>query len=96
MPPSRRGEGLLGGLADDALVCRGGTCTAERLANGSGVTSDAARRLSGGSVNAGTAPLESPGTRLDHRGCAGWGNPNVRVVVDTTSGAVAQALDYDA
>jgi hypothetical protein len=52
------GEGLLGGLADDALVCRGGTCTAERFANGSGVTSDAAGRLSGVSVNAGTASFE--------------------------------------
>jgi hypothetical protein len=41
------------GLSDAALVCRGGTCTAERFANGSGVVSDAAGRLSGVSVNVG-------------------------------------------
>jgi hypothetical protein len=40
-------------LSDAALVCRGGTCTAERFANGSGVVADAAGRLSGVSVNVG-------------------------------------------
>jgi len=38
-------------LADDALVCRGGTCTADRFASGSGVTLDETRRLQGVSVN---------------------------------------------
>ena len=38
-------------LRDEALVCRGGTCTADRFAGGSGVTIDAAGRLSGVSVN---------------------------------------------
>jgi RHS repeat-associated protein len=39
------------GLADSALVCRGGTCTAERFAQGKGVTTDAAGNLDGVSVN---------------------------------------------
>ena len=41
----------LKGLPDNALVCRGGTCTAERFAQGSGVTIDAAGCLRGVSVN---------------------------------------------
>jgi hypothetical protein len=56
-----RGESLApragGALPDAALVCRGGTCTAERFINGSGVAIDAAGRLSGVSVNAGTGSL---------------------------------------
>jgi hypothetical protein len=44
----------IGSFVDDAaLVCRGGTCTAERFANGSGVAADAAGKLSGISVNVG-------------------------------------------
>jgi hypothetical protein len=39
------------GLPDEALVVRGGTNTAERFANGSGVTVDAAGSLNGVSVN---------------------------------------------
>jgi len=39
------------GLPDNALVCRGGSCTAERFAQGSGVTIDAAGYLRGVSVN---------------------------------------------
>jgi len=46
-------------LPDSALVCRGGTCTAERFANGSGVTVDAAGNLQGVSVNS------APGASLD-------------------------------
>ena len=38
-------------LEDSALVCRGGLCTAERFANGSGVTIDSAGKMSGASVN---------------------------------------------
>jgi RHS repeat-associated protein len=38
-------------LPDDALVCRGGTCTADRWAGGSGVTLDEAGRIEGASVN---------------------------------------------
>ena len=47
----RRGANTSGRLPDDALVCRGGTCTAERFKAGSGVTQDAAGRLEGVSVN---------------------------------------------
>jgi RHS repeat-associated protein len=39
------------GLPDSALVCRGGTCTAERFAKGSGVSVDSAGKLQGVSVN---------------------------------------------
>jgi len=42
-------------LPDDALVCRGGTCSAERFRQGSGVTLDAAGRLVGVSVNCAAA-----------------------------------------
>jgi hypothetical protein len=61
----RAGQGLaaegLGATAldDAALVCRGGTCNANRFANGSGVTMDASGKLQGVSVNSGTgATLE--------------------------------------
>jgi RHS repeat-associated protein len=40
-----------GGLPGNALVCRGGTCTAERFADGSGVTLDSQGQLQGVSVN---------------------------------------------
>jgi len=39
------------GLPDSALVCRGGLCTADRFAGGSGVKLDAAGKMSGASVN---------------------------------------------
>jgi hypothetical protein len=38
-------------LPDDALVCRGGTCTADRFASGSGVTVESDGTLSGVSVS---------------------------------------------
>jgi hypothetical protein len=38
-------------LPDDALVCRGGTCTAERFAKATGATIDAEGKLQGVSVN---------------------------------------------
>ncbi|ODS24381.1 hypothetical protein AB835_03950 [Candidatus Endobugula sertula] len=46
-----------GGLPDSAIVCRGGSCTADRFANGSGVTTNAAGKLDGVSVN--SAPGKS-------------------------------------
>jgi RHS repeat-associated protein len=39
------------GLEDGALVCRGGICTADRFANGTGVVLDSAGNLNGVSVN---------------------------------------------
>jgi hypothetical protein len=45
-------------LSDGTLVCRGGSCTAERFANGSGVVSDSAGNISGVSVNAGEGSLQ--------------------------------------
>ena len=50
-------EGGASLLSDGALVCRGGTCTAERFLNGSGVLSDGAGRLSGVSVNVGEGTI---------------------------------------
>ncbi|MGH6997273.1 MAG: hypothetical protein ACREEO_03715 [Phenylobacterium sp.] len=47
------------GLADDALVVRGGQNLPENIASGSGVTIDAAGRAHGVSVQAGTEPLET-------------------------------------
>jgi RHS repeat-associated protein len=38
-------------LSDSALVCRGGTCTADRFSSGNGVISDAEGKLNGVSVN---------------------------------------------
>jgi RHS repeat-associated protein len=40
-------------LPDNALVCRGGTCTADKFANGSGVTIDGSGKMDGVSVNSG-------------------------------------------
>ena len=40
-------------LPDSALVCRGGTCTSDRFATGSGVTLDSTGKLEGVSVNSG-------------------------------------------
>lgn len=45
------------GLPDDAIVCRGGSCTADKFTGGSGVTTDAAGKLDGVSVN--SAPGKS-------------------------------------
>lgn len=39
------------GLPDSAIVCRGGTCTADRFTSGSGVTLDSNGKLNGVSVN---------------------------------------------
>lgn len=39
-------------LPDEAIVCRGGTCTAQRFLEGSGVTINRDGRLDGISVNA--------------------------------------------
>ena len=44
-------------LPDSAIVCRGGSCTADRFASGSGVSTDSAGRLDGVSVN--SAPDKS-------------------------------------
>jgi RHS repeat-associated protein len=46
-------------LPDNALVCRGGTCTAERFLSGSGVNISSSRKLSGVSVNS------APGASLE-------------------------------
>lgn len=40
-----------GGLPDNAIACRGGSCTAERFSKGSGVKPDGAGKLNGISVN---------------------------------------------
>lgn len=45
------GAAFRGALSDSALVCRGGTCAANRFANGSGVSIDTAGNLNGVSVN---------------------------------------------
>lgn len=42
-------------IADDAIVCRGGTCKAQQFAEGSGVTIDDNGGLQGVSVNVGTS-----------------------------------------
>lgn len=44
-------EGVAKVLPDSALVCRGGTCTADKFINGRGVTMDANGKLNGVSVN---------------------------------------------
>jgi hypothetical protein len=68
-------------LADDTLVCRGGTCSAERFARGSGVTIDEAGRLRGVSVNS------APGATLNDLTTT---IPNTQVGV-TTVGEVRAA-----
>ena len=40
-----------GGLPDDAIVCRGGSCTSDRFTKGSGVTTGDSGKLDGVSVN---------------------------------------------
>lgn len=69
------------GLPDDALVVRGGSCSAQRFASGSGVSSRADGRLDGVSVNS------SPGASA--AGLALF-IPNRRIGV-TTVGAVRAA-----
>ena len=57
---SKTGGSATGGrLADNALVCRGGTCTADQFAKGSGVSVDPSGKLSGVSVNS------APGATID-------------------------------
>jgi len=60
------GAGASGGVPDGHLVCRGGSCTAERFTNGSGVTTDAAGKLQGASVNAAES-LEAAARGIPHR-----------------------------
>ena len=65
-------------LSNNSLVCRGGTCTAQRFEEGSGVTRDASGRLHGVSVNS------APGASLEELTRT---IPNKQVGV-TTVGAV--------
>lgn len=54
-------------LPDSALVCRGGTCSADKFANGSGVLTDASGRLKGVSVNSAAGKsLEELTTSIPH------------------------------
>jgi hypothetical protein len=54
-------------LSDDALVCRGGSCTADRFANGSGVTIQADGTMAGVSVQSGAgASLEDLTRTVPH------------------------------
>ena len=69
-----RGGKRLPELPDEALVCRGGTCTADRFVNGSGVTVNSDRVLEGVSVQSGV------GARVDELGSY---LPNNRVGVTT-------------
>jgi hypothetical protein len=69
------------GLPDDALVCRGGTCTAERFRQGAGVTLDEAGKLHNVSVNS------APGKTLAELTVT---IPNQRVGV-TTAGEIKAA-----
>jgi hypothetical protein len=55
-------------LPDDALICSGGTCSAERFRQGSGVTLDASGRLVGVSVNCGAVtPIEGLSMAIPNR-----------------------------
>lgn len=56
-PSSAAGD--RGRLPDEKVVCRGGTCTAERFENGSGVTVDGDGKLQGVSVNVGDSLVEA-------------------------------------
>ena len=69
------------GLPDNAHVCRGGTCTADRFTKGSGVTVDSQGKLSGVSVNS------APGKSVQE---LSQGIPNKQVGV-TTVGDVRKA-----
>ena len=70
-----------GRLPDSAIVCRGGSCTAERFSSGSGVTMDSAGKLDGVSVNS------APGKTLEE---LTEGIPHNKVGV-TTVGDVRRA-----
>jgi hypothetical protein len=55
-------------LPDEALVCRGGTCSSERFRQGAGVTLDAAGSLVGVSVNcAAMTPIEALSAAIPNR-----------------------------
>jgi hypothetical protein len=55
-------------LPDEALVCRGGSCSADRFRQGSGVTLDAAGRVVGVSVNcAAVTPIEVLSAAIPNR-----------------------------
>lgn len=55
-------------LPYEALVCRGGTCSAERFRQGSGVALDAGGRLVGVSVNsAPMTPIEALSAAIPNR-----------------------------
>jgi hypothetical protein len=55
-------------LPGDALVCRGGTCSADRFRQGSGVTLDVAGRLVGVSVNcAAMTPIAALSAAIPNR-----------------------------
>lgn len=55
-------------LADDAMVCRGGSCTARAFQQGSGVSLDAAGNLRNVSVNASeTRTLQELTESMPHR-----------------------------
>jgi hypothetical protein len=69
------------GLPDNAIVCRGGTCTADRFANASGAAIDSQGKLSGVSVNS------APGKSVQE---LSQGIPNNKVGV-TTVGDVRNA-----
>jgi RHS repeat-associated protein len=60
-----------GSLPDEALVCRGGTCTADRFANGSGVTTNPDGTLSGVSVQSGAGKSVSELTNTIPNGQVG-------------------------
>jgi hypothetical protein len=70
-----------GKLPDRAAVCRGGSCTADRFANGSGVSLDPGGRLQNVSVNS------APGKPLD---ILAAGIPNGQIGA-TTVGAIRKA-----
>ena len=81
----RAADNLVGavarGLPDSALVCRGGTCTADRFISGSGVSLDASGKLQGVSVNS------AAGKTVEQLSV---GIPNKQIGV-TTVGDVRQA-----
>lgn len=61
---AKEGETLFG---DAALACRGGACTADRFANGSGVAADPMGKLSGVSVNVGEGTLQELASTLRYK-----------------------------
>lgn len=71
------------GLPENALVCRGGTCTAERFRQGAGVTLDEEGKLHNVLVNSApdktlvdltvTIPNQQVGVTTIGNGQGGWG-----------------------